>query len=507
VYVAYSYGHSNLRQALRVALTTLPALEQPLQSIDISHYNRAYRNVLQLRRMLRGYTVSVFTALALVLFVFGFVYIAGQPGELLKHRTLMLGLAFESVLCAFMVPIAAAAARGSRRAGWTVIVAITTVVVGIGVGDVLAFMEVTPQPVRQTLLIAAFTIDLTIGLIIVRGVIEILRANGLSKSVLVQPRTSSGFWDELAFILGLPNLTPFLRGRRPTAWMLGLLAAVLEGTYVAGLLVSSERIRTSAIHSDTWGHNVSLWPLVGLALALPVLAIIAMWSNQVVGNLATWLRDSARRRVMESAATVVAKDPRQPVLFLRSFASNKVPLSKAQFPWYLRVFDPGSQYLTLEDLLLHESHAHGPLVTIADPSQPSIPVGAARWRVADAQWKVFLETQLELAGSVVVSLASTAGVRWELETIKRLGALRKTIFIVPPFATRNWGHFEELLGLLDCTTASSRYRQLPGRESRLFALAVVVRDGAPIVFESSTFSELDYTVALRCAFAHILSPT
>ena len=120
------------------------------------------------------------------------------------------------------------------------------------------------------------------------------------------------------------------------------------------------------------------------------------------------------------------------MLFLQSFETEHVPLTGARLPWTLRGFDPGAEYGTLEEMIVLGMTYLGPVVAVADPSQPEAPVGAARWRLKDDEWQCFVEMQIARARFIVVGLAETSGLWWEIEALKRSpGALSKTIFVSP----------------------------------------------------------------------------
>ena len=57
---------------------------------------------------------------------------------------------------------------------------------------------------------------------------------------------------------------------------------------------------------------------------------------------ARWLRLQARLLALESAPEAVTADARRPVLFLRAFAHEQVPLRAARIPRLVRTFDPGT---------------------------------------------------------------------------------------------------------------------------------------------------------------------
>ena len=162
----------------------------------------------------------------------------------------------------------------------------------------------------------------------------------------------------------------------------------------------------------------------------------------------------ARRLALQTAADAVAADPRAPVLFLRSFEEEQIPLSAAKVPWFLRVFDPGSEYRTLEEMIVLNLTYVGPVVAVADPSRVEAPVGAARWRLRNDQWRRFVEEQIQAARLIVIGVAQTSGLRWEIEAVRRTpGALDKAIFVCPPGTSQNVDVLAGLGAAFDCGDA------------------------------------------------------
>jgi hypothetical protein len=207
------------------------------------------------------------------------------------------------------------------------------------------------------------------------------------------------------------------------------------------------------------------------------------------------LRLVARRTSIESADAVVAADARPPVLFLRSFLEEQVPLTGALTPWPLRSFDPGTEYRTLEEMIVYGLSYLGPVVAVADPSKADVPVGAARWRVQEESWQAFVTTQIHRATVIVVGVGNTRGLEWEIDALKRSpGALAKTIFVCPPAATRHEPMLRHLAGLLGVPADDVDRLVDAARTDHVLALAMVP---SLTWFISRQLTEIAYYVALR----------
>ena len=150
-------------------------------------------------------------------------------------------------------------------------------------------------------------------------------------------------------------------------------------------------------------------------------------------------------------------------------------------------------------MLLHQFGDVGPLVAVADPMKLDALVGAPRWRVEDTAWKDFVLKQHERAGLVIVSMAATSGLRWEIETLVGAKALDKSVFMFPPENTCDSTLLRTLSQLIGHWLPDSLITQ---EGTELHVLAVVCAAGRPpAVLTSSRVTQLEYYVALRSAIS------
>jgi hypothetical protein len=172
-----------------------------------------------------------------------------------------------------------------------------------------------------------------------------------------------------------------------------------------------------------------------------------------IASLRLWTR--AKRHATLGLACATTLDTRPPLLLLRSFADDTTPLERTsdQYSWQRQVVSP--ELWTLEESLEHFLRRHGPIVAVGRPGESRPPAGAAREYVDCDRWKTRIEQLVEEARLVVVVLGETEGLRFEYETLRRLGALHKVILIVPDrpaeaLAAR-WERFREVLAP-DCSS-------------------------------------------------------
>jgi hypothetical protein len=138
--------------------------------------------------------------------------------------------------------------------------------------------------------------------------------------------------------------------------------------------------------------------------------------------------DSGRRRLLLRLDEVRAMDVRPPLLLLRSFADDNLPLERR-----LRILGSLLQApFTLEELIVDRLWAIGPVMAIGRPQEALSPVGAPRGYVADAVWHERLLSSLDESAWVVGILGDSEGVMWEFRQVDARGAAGRFILIFPP---------------------------------------------------------------------------
>ena len=157
-------------------------------------------------------------------------------------------------------------------------------------------------------------------------------------------------------------------------------------------------------------------------------------------------RSLGRARVRE----VLRSDSRPPVLYLRSFGDDAVPLpiiASARRPLFelfsIRGADP------FEECVAWELDSYGPVVSVGRPGGSLASLGTAREHLSNETWHGEISDRMRSAGSIALAPGETAGLAWELEEIVTGGHLRKTIFVFPPLApseiARRWTHTSNIL--------------------------------------------------------------
>lgn len=166
----------------------------------------------------------------------------------------------------------------------------------------------------------------------------------------------------------------------------------------------------------------------------------------VIASLRLWTRTKRHAALGLRRATLL--DARPPLLLLRSFSDDTTPLERTsdQHSWKRHVVSPA--IWTLEESIEHILRDHGPVIAVGRPGESLPPAGAAREYVEGDRWRSRIEQLVGEARLVLVVLGETEGLRFEYETLQRLGALPKMILVIPPRETEalavRWRRFCEV---------------------------------------------------------------
>jgi hypothetical protein len=485
----------------------MPAEALTADVSDVTETARRYGRVLLSRRMWRALAVATLTGAFMLLIAAAIAPVVIMLTTADANRGSYTALAFAVLLllvvvaamCALIVlyvRMLSALATGARRTTTALLSIVGTWLLIMAAGDIAVTLQPNSEFPLHFLGFGALIVHVLTALVLAVGPYELRRADDFTRRVFAEPRLGAGFVVEAARLLDFSDARA-LRGKGSgRIWRILALALLLEGAGFYTLMKWATRLSDAAerpLPALTVSRAV-LVPGAVAVIAATLLLSFALIRLTLKGGRR--LRVRARRAAIQPADKVVAEDVRPAVLFLRSFETEHVPLTGARLPWTLRGFDPGAEYGTLEEMIVLGMTYLGPVVAVADPSQPDAPVGAARWHLSDDEWQRFVETQISRARLIVVGVAETRGLWWEIEALKRSpGALSKTIFVSPPAATRD----RDLLGRLAATITSSRAAgdvpALPPLDRHLVACALV--GDSPGFFVTSELSEAAYYVALR----------
>ncbi len=157
--------------------------------------------------------------------------------------------------------------------------------------------------------------------------------------------------------------------------------------------------------------RVSVQLLIGLAL-LPAGFLTYRLGVRIVRDL----RMDAAPGVQEE----LARDPRAPVLYLRSF---KHDATAAQVEYMDNHSD--------EEQLSAVLRRIGPVVAVGDPAERRITLGASRIYLGDDEWQDWVKSQMTAAALVIFRASDTDAFLWEVATASSHLPPEKTAFLLP----------------------------------------------------------------------------
>jgi len=168
-------------------------------------------------------------------------------------------------------------------------------------------------------------------------------------------------------------------------------------------------------------------------LALPVLVLLVFFARKGIN----FIRTGWKYEVV-SAEEVLKKDPRPPVVYIRSFKDDQaltpdVNRSSKWFPrlltkWFSRLLT-WTVAVSIEQELAFIMNRVGPVVAIGKPGEQLPELGAARLYARDDEWQVKITDLMRRSRLVVIRGGTTANLWWEIEQAAKLLPLRKLLIV------------------------------------------------------------------------------
>ena len=154
------------------------------------------------------------------------------------------------------------------------------------------------------------------------------------------------------------------------------------------------------------------FPPIYLLLSILISVFFALF----IGKLGNFLSLLGKRLRVCDAPTLLAKDPRAPILYLRSFMQEVIAGDN-----YIGVRDEDLTKKSDEQLIYEVVRLVGPMIAIGRPGDPLPPIGAARVYLGpSSDWQSVIKDYLAQAQFVIVSPEWTPGVLWEGITVFQL---------------------------------------------------------------------------------------
>jgi hypothetical protein len=158
---------------------------------------------------------------------------------------------------------------------------------------------------------------------------------------------------------------------------------------------------------------------------------VIVWSV-AIGGMVGWplLATLATRLVHSAGITSLRGNRRAPLLYLRSFSSDRRWIeSPADLFWLLL---HGGRYETYEWSLAKAVRDIGPLIAIGKPGEMLPPLGAARVYVDGEHWQKVIEDLVPRSRLVLLRAGKTEGFWWEVEHLVATTDPQKVVIFLPP---------------------------------------------------------------------------
>jgi hypothetical protein len=137
----------------------------------------------------------------------------------------------------------------------------------------------------------------------------------------------------------------------------------------------------------------------------------------------------AKQYFQVSADSLLGRDKRPPVLFLRSFSDDPKVTAAAgiSHEGLAQLID-----FSVETRLANHFMQFGPFIAVGSPQETVPQVGAARVKLSDEEWQAAVTTWMETSSAIVMYAGTTHWVGWELKRIIESGWTNKLIILFPP---------------------------------------------------------------------------
>jgi hypothetical protein len=277
---------------------------------------------------------------------------------------------------------------------------------------------------------------------------------------------------------------------------IGLFIAA-SAVFTLGLLF----LLAYAVGTTTPGRATGTNDRESLQGAVLVLGVIAL----VIAS-ALWIL--AQRMASARARELMRRDPRPPVLYLRSFGDDRLKIRialRGRAAFMERLFP--RRFAPFEQIVARHLGEVGPVIAVNRPGTRLPPLGAARESLSDEEWQNEVDNWADRASWVVLGAAPgrlSTGFAWEVELVTGRSLWSKTMLVLPPVpdadVRERWGAFEDALG------RAGPVSPLPVDAAAALGLRRGP-DGAWVVFVAERRDEWSYAAALTAATEQRSAPS
>jgi hypothetical protein len=181
------------------------------------------------------------------------------------------------------------------------------------------------------------------------------------------------------------------------------------------------------------GYLLSAIVLIAAALFAGVLAgqvgghFAPVMVGGIVGFFVLRLLRRGARVAQPSAETMLASDPRSPILLLRAFTDDALVVDQR-----LKLLIDQQAAVRLEEAMAVNLSAYGPFVAIGAPGEQLPELGAARAYLGKDEWQGAVQRWIGTARFIVMVVGVTDWLRWELKQILEQDRVSDLILVLPP---------------------------------------------------------------------------
>lgn len=341
---------------------------------------------------------------------------------------------------------------------------------------------------------------------LLRGVSGV-RALDSSDALLCRPEQEISFFPLRRFrnLTAIPQFIDYLRDRATGTKLLfglgGSLVSVVfynalnQPVFVIKDFGSAVRECSKIVDNASCMErqlNLSAWiSLSSLCLVLPL--------SLYLGNRILAI---AQRRATLPMHQLKEYDKRNPVLFLRSFLDDQIPLPRAKASLTGKALQFGLPAESLDTILLRLGSYHGPVVALGSPSDEIQPFGASRGYFDGITWKQAVCDLMAESNAIVLVLDDTSGVLWELQQLSKTEDFKKTLFLIHPKFSIDKVARLRLMCEVSAVLGSTAPELMLALDGYRPVLGFFWAKGAEATIAySESFSELAFEILIRWFFA------
>lgn len=225
-----------------------------------------------------------------------------------------------------------------------------------------------------------------------------------------------------------------------------------------------------------------LFAIVGLLMLFANLALGGAPLCFIITGLVAWAIISVALKLWTAdGETVLKRDRRPPVVYLRSFEldgrvdlaggryseSSLIPTPIGKFLDYGSSLEAKTWGQTVERSIADAFHSWGPVVSVGRPGELLAPVGSARIYYNDDEWRPNVQSLLSRAAVVIIQPWVSNSVIWEIDQALRLCDPRRVVLVFWEMNDEGYSRFHEIAAAAGLSLPSPADRK-NGEEIVLF---------------------------------------